>query len=168
MQMASNPFREFAFVSLGANIPSAIGNPEDTLSYAMEKLAKLSSQKMLASSFFETAPIDCPPGSANFVNAVVGIIPMASETAWSLLRKLQQIEKECGRIRSKVLNEARVLDLDLISFRNIRCHRDGLILPHPRASSRRFVLEPLQEIAKDFIIPGQKETLDELLAASLP
>lgn len=64
----------------------------------------------------------------------------------------------------KILNEPRPLDLDLIVFGNEVHNSPELILPHPRAHLRRFVLQPLAEIAPDLILPGQGRSVAELLA----
>src|SRR5579862_9954021 len=76
---------------------------------------------------------------------------------------LQTLEKEFGRMPRKVLNEARPLDLDLIAFSNEMRATPELTLPHPRAHLRRFVLEPLAEIAPDLVLPGQRRAVAELL-----
>jgi 2-amino-4-hydroxy-6-hydroxymethyldihydropteridine diphosphokinase len=107
--------------------------------------------------------VDCPPGSPVFVNAVVGLVPRDDETPETLLAKLQALEKEFGRRPKKVLNEARLLDLDLIAFAGEVRHGDFLVLPHPRACQRRFVLQPLAEISPGLILPGQRRTAAELL-----
>ena len=78
--------------------------------------------------------------------------------------KMQALEKEFGRTPKKVMNEARPLDLDLIAFGSETRNSGELILPHPRAHLRRFVLEPLNEVAPDLIFAGQKKTVRELLA----
>jgi 2-amino-4-hydroxy-6-hydroxymethyldihydropteridine diphosphokinase len=62
-----------------------------------------------------------------------------------------------------VLNESRPLDLDLISFRQEARLSDRLTLPHPRAHSRRFVLQPLGEIAANLVLPGQVLNVQQLL-----
>ena len=64
----------------------------------------------------------------------------------------------------KVLNEPRALDLVLIAFGMETRNSTELILPHPRAHLRRFVLEPLNEIAPDLVLPGQSKTISQLLA----
>jgi 2-amino-4-hydroxy-6-hydroxymethyldihydropteridine diphosphokinase len=81
-----------------------------------------------------------------------------------LLRKLQALEREFGRKPKQVLNEPRPLDLDLIAFGHELRGTNELILPHPRAHQRRFVLAPLAEIAPQLVLPGQTETVTELLA----
>src|ERR1019366_660827 len=98
-----------------------------------------------------------------FVNAVVALLSGQGETPETLLAKLQALEKEFGRRPKVVLNEPRPLDLDLIAFGNERRVTRELTLPHPRAHERRFVLQPLSEIAPDLILPGQTKSVEELL-----
>lgn len=146
-------------IALGSNLGAARHNIER----AIEHLRGLSDQPLLKSSLWETTPLDCPPGSPKFVNAVVRLVPRADETPESLLAKLQAIEKQFGRRPRKVVNEPRVLDLDLIAFGNETRDLPELVLPHPRAHQRRFVLQPLGKIAPDVILPGQTKTVAELL-----
>jgi len=94
-------------------------------------------------------------------------MPMPQETPESLLAKLQTLEKEFGRQPKAVLNEPRALDLDLIAFGGETRSTPALTLPHPRAHLRPFVLQPLSEIAPDYRLPGQTQTVLELLK-SLP
>jgi 2-amino-4-hydroxy-6-hydroxymethyldihydropteridine diphosphokinase len=152
-------FRCIAFVALGSNL----GNSREILNNAMMRLQKLSTTPLIKSSLIETAPVDCPPGSPMFLNAVVGLTPRTGETPESLLAKLQALEKEFGRQPKKVLNEARPLDVDLIAFGNESRATASLTLPHPRAHLRKFVLQPLAEIAPDLVLPGQTKVVAELL-----
>jgi 2-amino-4-hydroxy-6-hydroxymethyldihydropteridine diphosphokinase len=154
---------QLAFIALGSNL----GDSAQILNRAMERLQILSDATLLRSSLFETMPVDCPPGSPRFVNAMVGLRPFPVETPQFLLRRLQELEKEFGRRPKKIPNEPRVLDLDLIAFGSQIVNSPELVLPHPRAHLRRFVLEPLNEIAPDFVLPGQKKSVRELLS-SLP
>jgi 2-amino-4-hydroxy-6-hydroxymethyldihydropteridine diphosphokinase len=154
---------QLAFIALGSNL----GESADILHRATESLQTFSATPLLRSSLFETMPVDCPPGSPRFVNAVVALCPLPGETPHSLLRRLQKLEEEFGRQPKKILNEPRVLDLDLIAFASRIVNSPELVLPHPRAHLRRFVLEPLNEIAPDFVFPGQKKSVRELLS-SLP
>jgi 2-amino-4-hydroxy-6-hydroxymethyldihydropteridine diphosphokinase len=149
----------WAIVALGSNL----GESRMILKQAMERLRAFSDSPLLKSSLYETAPVECPPGSPLFINAVVCLIPRTGETPESLLAALQKIEKESGRQPKKVLNEARPLDLDLITFGDQTRSTPELTLPHPRAHLRRFVLEPLSEIAPDLVLPGQTRTVSELL-----
>jgi len=80
-----------------------------------------------------------------------------------MLRTLQALEQEFGRRPKQVLNEPRPLDLDLIVFGEEIRRTPELIVPHPRAQLRKFVLCPLSEIAPDLILPGQSKTVAQLL-----
>jgi 2-amino-4-hydroxy-6-hydroxymethyldihydropteridine diphosphokinase len=149
-----------AIVALGSNL----GDSRRIILDAMARLQKLSDRPLPKSSLWQTTPVNCPPGSPLFVNAVVGFVPQKNETPESLLQKLRALEKEFGRSPKKVLNEPRALDLDLIAFGTETRNSPELILPHPRAHQRRFVLQPLSEIAPDLILPGQSKTISQLLA----
>jgi 2-amino-4-hydroxy-6-hydroxymethyldihydropteridine diphosphokinase len=130
----------------------------------MDKLQELSPEPLLRSSLWQTTPVDCPPDSAIFVNAVVGLVPLGGEMPESLLRKLQALEREFGRRPKQGLNEPRPLDLDLIAFASERRRGDILNLPHLRAHQRRFVLQPLSEITPSLVLPGQDQNVQDLLA----
>ncbi len=155
---------KLAFVALGSNL----GDSRQTVRDAMARLQELSEKPILKSSLWQTRPVDCPPGSPIFVNAVAGLAPRKGETADSLLKKLQQLETKFGRARGYVINEPRTLDLDLIAFGAETRISAQLILPHPRAPVRRFVLQPLSEIAPDLVLPQQRKSVAKLLAALPP
>lgn len=148
-----------AFIALGSNL----GNSREIIYQAIARLQKVSIKPIRRSSLWQTTPVDCPPGSPPFVNAVIELVPSSSETPESLLEKLQQFEKEFGRQTKTILNEPRPLDLDLIAFNDEKRSSDKLTLPHPRAHARRFVLQPLCEIAPDLILPGQTMTVSQVL-----
>jgi len=148
-----------AFVALGSNL----GDSREILGAALVRLQKLSVAPLRRSSFWQTSPVDCPPGSPVFLNAVAGLTPATDETPESLLRKLKSLEAEFGRKPKTVLNEPRPLDLDLIAFGSETRSTEILILPHPRAHLRRFVLQPLAEIAPELVLPGQRKTVSQLL-----
>jgi 2-amino-4-hydroxy-6-hydroxymethyldihydropteridine diphosphokinase len=151
-------------IALGSNL----GDSRKLLQDAISRLQAMSAGPSLKSSLWETAPVDCPPGSPMFVNAVVGLVLGRDETPETLLAKLQKLEKEFGRQPKKVLNEARPLDLDLIAFGGEIRNTPELVLPHPRAHQRRFVLQPLSEIAPDFVFPSLTKTVAQLLQDLAP
>jgi 2-amino-4-hydroxy-6-hydroxymethyldihydropteridine diphosphokinase len=153
----------YAYIALGSNL----GDSRQNILRAARDLEELSKEPLLASSLWETTPVDCPPGSPMFLNAVVRMLPRADETPETLSLKLQELERRYGRETKQVMNEARPMDLDLILFGGETRATKHLILPHPRAIFRRFVLEPLNEIAPGLLFPGQNRTVAELLA-SLP
>jgi 2-amino-4-hydroxy-6-hydroxymethyldihydropteridine diphosphokinase len=150
---------KLAFIALGSNV----GDPPQILRQATERLQKLSDSPLVKSSLWQTTPVDCPPDSSMFVNAVVALVPRPGETPESLLIKLRALEKEFGRHPKKILNEARPLDLDIIAFAGEIRNSPQLVLPHPRAHQRRFVMQPLSQIAPDLVLPGQSKTVAELL-----
>lgn len=150
-----------AYVSLGANLESRVGSPVQTLHAAMESLVLLSRGPLLVSSVWESTPLDCPPGSPRFFNAVAALLPH-EQSPEELLLALQQIENRLGRVRSGVSNAPRTLDLDLLAWGEVARSGALLTLPHPRMHERRFVLEPLLEIAPDFVVPGQGAARDLL------
>lgn len=152
------------FIALGSNL----GDARQNILRAMARLQRFSGASILKSSLWQTTPVDCPLDSPKFVNAVVGLVVQPDEKPDSLLAKLQVLEREFGRQPKKVLNEPRPLDLDLIAFGNEIRHSPELILPHPRAHQRRFVLQPLSEIAPELVLPGQTKTVSQLLAALPP
>ncbi len=160
MQTASQrQARCLSYIALGSNL----GDSRRIILEEMARLQNFSDQPLLKSSLWQTTPVNCPPGSPLFVNAVVGFAPRKSETPESLLQKLRALEKEFGRPPKKVLNEPRALDLDLIAFGGETRNTPELVLPHPRAHLRRFVLQPLGEIAPLLILPGQSKTISQLL-----
>ncbi len=150
---------DLALVALGSNL----GDCRSNILEGMKRLQDLSEKPLLRSSLWKTAPVDCPAGSPPFVNAVVGLVPRGGESPESLLATLQQIEKAFGRKPKRLRNEPRPLDLDLVAFGSQTRATSNLTLPHPRAHQRRFVLQPLSEIAPNLILPGQAATVARLL-----
>jgi len=151
-------------VALGSNL----GDSAALLRGAMDRLESLSMAPVRRSSVWTSTPVDCPPGSPVFVNAVVALAPRPGETPESLLAALKDLESEAGRVPKKVLNEARPLDLDLLAWGGEVRGTPALALPHPRAHLRRFVLQPLAELAPDLVLPGQSRTVAGLLAGLPP
>jgi len=152
--------RQLVYIALGSNL----GNSREIVLRAMDRLQELSTEPLLRSALWKTSPIDCPPGSPPFINAVEGLRPAGAETPESLLAKLQQLEREFGRQPKRILNEPRPLDLDLIAFGSETRDSENLKLPHPRAHQRRFVVGPLSEIAPDLVLPSQSKSIRESLA----
>jgi 2-amino-4-hydroxy-6-hydroxymethyldihydropteridine diphosphokinase len=152
--------REAAIVAIGSNL----GNSLELIHRAMAFLEGLSDEPILKSSVWETSPVDCPPDSPRFLNAVVALIPKENETPESLLGRLQEAEKLFGRKRGPQRNAPRPLDLDLISFGAEMRQTPTLTLPHPRAILRRFVLVPLTELDSSYRLPGQGRTVETLIS----
>lgn len=148
-------------VALGSNL----GDSPRLVREAMDRLEEFSTRPILRSSLWSSTPVDCPPGSPRFVNAVILLAPRPGETPETLLPRMQDLEREFGRRPKVILNEARPLDLDLIGWgREVR-NRPELTLPHPRVHLRRFVLAPLAEIDPGRQWPGQTAPAGALLDA---
>jgi len=154
------PASELAVVALGSNL----GDSRQILLDATDRMRGFSEFPVLSSSLWVSSPVDCPQGSPKFVNAIVAFHPRATETPVSLLQKLQSLETEFGRHPKQIINEPRPLDLDLIVFGEQMLQSPELMLPHPRAHQRKFVLCPLNEVAPDLVLPGQWKRVSELLA----
>ena len=148
-----------AYVALGANT----GEPAATLRLAAVEIVRWSLGQALGSSLWQTEPVDCPPGSPPFINAALGFEPRPGTTPESLLEQLLQLEARLGRERTGLANEPRKIDLDLIAFGDEQRNAETLILPHPRAHERQFVLSPLAEIAPGLTFSGQTKTVQTLL-----
>ena len=154
-------------VSLGSNLPYLNRSPREIVLSAMHSLRGISAESK-ASSLYLSEPIDCPPGVSDFINAAMVLRLTSKTTAREFLLILQGIEADFGRQRGVEQNQARTLDLDIISFENQTIESIDLILPHPRAIERRFVLLPLAEIQPEMVLPGQVANLAQLLATLPP
>jgi 2-amino-4-hydroxy-6-hydroxymethyldihydropteridine diphosphokinase len=148
------------FIALGANIPSASGPPQATLKAALATLQERGVQILDVSTFRQTEAWP-DPADPTFTNAVARIETKLQPFA--LLGLLHEVETAFGRKRS-VPNSRRSLDLDLIDYRS-RIEHGAVELPHPRMAGRRFVLEPLAEIAPGWRHPVSGQTVEALLAA---
>ena len=154
-----------ALVSIGSNLPSKFGSPSQTVQRAISDLAAYSISPLLVSSLWRTAPVDAAPASPDYINALCAIEPHPQLNSRLLLKALLQLETNYHRHRSGLVNEPRSLDLDLIAYKDECLDSEKLILPHPRAHTRRFVLAPLSELDAHYVLPGQNHTAMRLLAA---
>jgi 2-amino-4-hydroxy-6-hydroxymethyldihydropteridine diphosphokinase len=144
-------------IALGSNL----GDRGAHLTYAVEQLGACLTD-LRASTFIETDPVDMEGPQPPFLNgAVVGATALGAD---DLLKFLLAIERARGRTRPAPL-APRTLDLDLILYGSARINSPDLIVPHPRFRTRAFVLEPLVEVAPDFVDPETGQTMAELLAA---
>jgi 2-amino-4-hydroxy-6-hydroxymethyldihydropteridine diphosphokinase len=144
-----------AFLGLGSNL----GVREENLEQALARLAAHGFRLRRRSAFYETAPVGGPV-QGDFLNMAAGGDWDATPEA--LLQACLDVEREMGRVRT-VRNGPRTIDLDVLLFGDERREGD-FELPHPRLHERRFVLEPLCEIAPDARHPGLGLTVRELLA----
>ncbi len=146
------------YIGLGSNLE----NPGEKITSARKVIAKQRRIKELGFSSLYSSPPMGPQDQPDYVNAVMRID--CEFTAIELLRMLQNIEHDFGRIRKAQRWGARTLDLDLLLYADQLIDVPDLIVPHIGLADRSFVLYPLQEIASDqLFIPG-KGSLEQLLA----
>jgi 2-amino-4-hydroxy-6-hydroxymethyldihydropteridine diphosphokinase len=141
-----NPSKIIAYLGLGSNL----ANPLKQLKTARSAIASLAQVEELAFSSFYHSPPMGPQDQPDYVNAVMAIVTDLAPL--DLLRCLQNIEQEQGRIRERRWGE-RTLDLDLLLYDDQQINYPDLIVPHVGLSERAFVLYPLQEIAPNLVIP---------------
>jgi 2-amino-4-hydroxy-6-hydroxymethyldihydropteridine diphosphokinase len=161
MQTPVSSGYELVCIALGCNL----GARMECLNQGIEFLKSLSHNGFIQESpRFETDPVDCPPGSEPFLNSVA-LIHVDCDL-WPprvLLDALQKFEQDLGRPVIREQNAPRPIDLDIIFYGSLIVTEPTLLIPHPRATERRFVLEPLSKLLPDLVLPGQSKTVLELL-----
>jgi 2-amino-4-hydroxy-6-hydroxymethyldihydropteridine diphosphokinase len=143
------------YLSIGSNV----GDRETHLARARERLAENDVRVLRASGVYETEPRDVPDQSW-FLNQVV-----EAETELfpiQLLSRLQKIERALGRLPTRPKGP-RTIDLDILLYGDAIVSVPGLDIPHPRMDDRRFVLEPLAELAPELRHPRTGRTVREML-----
>jgi 2-amino-4-hydroxy-6-hydroxymethyldihydropteridine diphosphokinase len=143
------------YLSLGSNL----GDRELNLRTAISCLSELGEVTKI-SSFYETEPVEFIE-QPWFLNCAVEL--QTSLTPQELLHGLLALERQMGRERLRPKGP-RLIDLDILLFNDLTLHEPGLTIPHPALHERRFVLEPLAEIAPDVNHPVLKKKMHELLA----
>ena len=143
------------YIALGGNQ----GNVRETFSHALKRLEQHPEIYVLQTSqWIETTPVG-DQTDATFLNGAARLeTDLPPE---SLLRELQSVEAELGRVR-EVRWSARTLDLDLLLYDQLVFETSDLLIPHPAFWYRRFVLDPLTEIAADVVHPIKQITIQEL------
>lgn len=149
--------RSFGFIGLGSNV----GDRRATLSRAIAELdASPGVSVTKLSAFHETEPVGGPPGQGLYLNAAASIETTLEPL--ELLSLLHQIEAGNGRTREVHWGE-RTLDLDLLLYDDRIMKTTDLTIPHPRMAGRRFVLEPLLEVAPGAVDPVTGRTVAQML-----
>jgi 2-amino-4-hydroxy-6-hydroxymethyldihydropteridine diphosphokinase len=117
----------------------------------------------LCSPLFETEPVNCPPGSTAFFNTVMEVD--SDLPPLLVLGLLHGVEMSLGRPLHHTHHAPRTIDLDILYADGIVLRLPELTIPHPRLAKRRFVLEPLAAIRPDLVLPGQRQSVADLLQA---
>jgi 2-amino-4-hydroxy-6-hydroxymethyldihydropteridine diphosphokinase len=142
-----------AFLSLGSNIGDRLAHLRDAIG-RLEGVGRV----ICMSSFYETEPVEFTD-QPWFVNCVVAL--ETSKTPLQLLAAILDIERQMGRRRLQKKGP-RSIDIDILLFDGEVINTKKLIIPHPAMHERRFVLEPLDEIARDLMHPVLKKTIHQL------
>jgi len=151
--------RKTVYLSLGSNVGDRAAN----LRSAIDRLRTLG-QVEGVSSFYETEPVEFT-AQPWFLNCVVKLD--TEKMPKQLLSGILDVEQQLGRRRSQKKGP-RTIDIDILLFGNSIIETKGLTVPHPALHERRFVLEPLAEIAPDLRHPVFKKTIRELRDALPP
>jgi 2-amino-4-hydroxy-6-hydroxymethyldihydropteridine diphosphokinase len=147
-----------AFIGLGGNE----GNRKLNIAEALMRIRAIPGINILAvSPLYETSPIEVAGGA--FINAVAMI--NTSLDPHQLMNNLLGIESEMGRTRSESGPTSRNIDLDLLIYGHWVIQEKDLSLPHPRMTERRFVLEPLVDVAPNLLIPNTDQTVTQAAEA---
>jgi len=135
-----------AFVGIGSNL----GERQDHLRTAVAGLPDV----VAVSQVYETEPVGGPPGQGPYLNVVVELD--TALTARQILDVARRLEAGAGRQRT-VRHGPRTLDVDVLLVGEAVVHEDDLEVPHPRMWQRRFVVEPLSELAPELVPPEVRE-----------
>jgi 2-amino-4-hydroxy-6-hydroxymethyldihydropteridine diphosphokinase len=153
--------KKLAAIGLGSNLESRFGDRRANVWEAVERIRELGEVKAV-SSVYDTEPVGYVE-QPRFLNAAV-LLKTSLEPV-ELMRSLLEIERRMGRERSgAVAKGPRVIDLDLLLYGQAVMNTTELTLPHPEMTERRFVLEPLAEIAPEMVHPVLGLTVREMLA----
>lgn len=146
-------------IALGSNL----GNRLSNLRAARDMLRGLVDPEShyLQSPIYQTEPVDCTDDSPDFYNTVIELDYIGKP--YELLSETQGVEFHLGREATYERNSPRVIDVDILYFGDEVIREEILTIPHPRLMDRLFVLQPLNDIRPNLILPGDEATIAEHL-----
>lgn len=151
-----------AGLSLGSNLDDRLRHLID----ARAAIAALPEVTLRASApVYETEPVGVPDEFKNMAYLNTVLIIGTSMDVHRLFARLQEIEHALGRKRTARRNTPRSIDIDLLYYDSQIVRSGGLVVPHPRWSKRRFVLQPLADVRAGLILPNHDRTVRDILAA---
>ena len=146
-------------IALGANLSSQFGSPRATLKRAILEIDKRGIRVLYQSPIYLTAPVPISD-QPWYHNAVVGV--STDKSPQQLIETLQSIEMNFGRVRTE-RNAPRMIDLDIVAYDDVVTDNHNLIIPHPRAHERAFVLYPLRDIEPRWVQPISQKTISQMI-----
>ena len=147
-----------AYIGIGSNL----GNREANVKQALAMLNAMDGCQVLRqASLYRTKPVDCPPGSGEFINTVAELETHLDPE--SLMRRMLQVEQALGRLRTDEKNAPRTIDLDLLLHGETVASWDIVRVPHPHMAKRDFVLRPLSELVPELVHPILGHSIEQLL-----
>ena len=146
-------------LNIGSNLDSSHGSRFNNITIAINLLIEDKIKIKKISNFYET-PSYPNQNFPKFLN--VGLIVNYKNNYFDLFKKIKFIEKKLGRIKAKK-NDPRIIDIDIIDFKNEIKNTKELILPHPKCHLRNFVLFPIRQIDPNWIHPILKKNVDFLI-----
>jgi 2-amino-4-hydroxy-6-hydroxymethyldihydropteridine diphosphokinase len=149
-----------AGIALGSNLGDRLENLQRARAAVLQ--IRGVSTPVHPSRVYETEPVDSGPDAGAYLNAVLDVEYEGQPIA--LLDALQSIEAEFGRPSKRPRNAPRTIDLDILYIGNLALSNQDISIPHPRLHRRRFVLTPFADVRPELILPGQQQTVAELLA----
>lgn len=147
------------YIGIGGNL----GDREKHLREGIQGLSKAWGKPIGQSSWYETEAWGMPEGTPPFLNAIV--CWDLDEPPHAILERLLAIEQLAGRVRTGAGYASRTLDCDIIAIDGLSLRSSALEIPHPKLASRRFVLEPLMELAPDLWIAGPDQSVRAIFDA---
>ncbi len=148
---------ESVALAFGGNI----GDVEESFLMALQELEANGLKNIVASSIYRTAPVNCLPGTPDFLNFVITADWYGDVQSLHTLCK--RIEVQSGRAPVREKNSPRTLDIDIILYGDDIINEPDLQIPHIEACNRLFVLLPLEEVAARRIFPGKTQTVADIL-----
>lgn len=146
-------------IMLGGNLPGSA----EAMRAALKKFSLAGITNITAGKIRSSVPVDCVPGTPDFLD--MAFCGKWGGSAAELLKLCQEIEQQAGRPAKHSSRESRILDCDIIFFGNEVIEQPDLVIPHPRAQQRGFVLEALNDIVPKKLFPNGKsveQSLSEL------
>lgn len=141
------------FLCLGSNL----GDSEEFLREAINRLAKGGVKIIRASHIYETVPVKVEDEQGNYLNMVVQIA--FEGDPFALLQVCREVEDSLGRVRP-YLHSPRTIDIDILLLDGIIVNDEHLVIPHPEIERRAFVIHPLSDVAPDLMLPSGRAIAD--------